>query len=267
MTVHERFVAARAAWWLRGCARVGTHPRVYGRPSLELEGGAIRIGDRFSIDSWPVTSHLAAGPGAVLEIGDDVGLGHGGAVAAYERVEIGARTKMGPFIIIMDTNFHGGSGDQSVQHECRPVVIGQDCRIGSRVTITRGVTIGDGAEILAGSVVTSSIPAGACAGGGRARVLGRAGDAGARWNSTAALAPLILAESLGLSAVPEATTALADVPGWDAAGAERFLADLTLASRSRVTPSQLLNCRTVADVVAAIDDPRHHAVEGHSNDD
>jgi acetyltransferase-like isoleucine patch superfamily enzyme len=264
MTVRERLLSARSSWWLRGCAKVGRNPRVYGRPSLELEGGVIRLGDRFSIASWPVTSHLVAGPDGVLEIGDDVSVGHGGAIAAYERVEIGAGTKIGPFIIVMDTNFHGASGDQSVQHDCRPVVIGRDCRIGSRVTITRGVTIGDGAEILAGSVVTSSIPAGVCAGGGRARGLGRAGDAGARWDSAAAVAPLVLAESLGLSAIPEAATDLADLPGWNHAAAERFVSALT-APCGRVTAAELTTCRTVAEMVAIVDAARHRA-QGHSND-
>jgi acetyltransferase-like isoleucine patch superfamily enzyme len=266
MTVRERLTAARAAWWLRGCERVGRNPRVYGRPSLELEGGDIRIGDRFSIASRPVTSHLVAGPHAVLEIGDDVSIGHGGAVAAYERVVIGAGTKIGPFIIIMDTNFHGNPGDQSVQHECRPVLIGKDCRIGSRVTITRGVTIGDGAEILAGSVVTSSIPAGACAGGGRARVLGPAGDVSTRWDGAAAVVPSILAESLPLPAVPDATVALADLPDWNPAGVERFVSALALASRNRVPASDLKTCRTVADLVVLVDAARHRTTQGHSHD-
>jgi acetyltransferase-like isoleucine patch superfamily enzyme len=120
----------------------------------------------------------------VLEIGPDVWIGHGAAIAAFELVRIGEGTHIGPFVIIMDTNFHGTPGDQSVRHDCRPIVIGKHCRIGSRVTITRGASIGDGAEILAGSVVSSAIPPGVCAGGARARVFGRAGDAASRWHAS-----------------------------------------------------------------------------------
>src|SRR4029077_13008940 len=107
------------------------------------------------------------------------------------------------YVIIMDTNFHGSSGDQSVQHNTRPVTIGTGCRIGSRVTITRGGSIGDGAEILAGSVVSSAIPSGLCAGGGRARIIGRAGDMASRWDSSAAFLPELLMTTLRLESPPD----------------------------------------------------------------
>jgi maltose O-acetyltransferase len=101
-----------------------------------------------------------------------VRIGYGAAIAAFQEIRIDDGTEIGPFVVIMDTNFHA-PGDQSVQHDCRPISIGKGCKIGSRVTITRGVSIGDGAEILAGSVVSSSIPSGVRAGGARARILDR----------------------------------------------------------------------------------------------
>ena len=57
------------------------------------------------------------------------------------------------------------------------------------MTITRGASIGDGAEILAGSVVSSAIPPGVCAAGARARIIGRAGEAASRWDGAAAAIP------------------------------------------------------------------------------
>lgn len=157
------------------------------------------LGARCELISHPVRSHFVCAGGATLTIGDDVRIGHGAAIAAFERVEIGAGTCIGPFVIIMDTNFHGAPGDQSVQHECRPVIVGRNCRIGSRVTITRGATIGDGARILAGSVITSSISAGVCAGGARARELGPAADV-CGWDSPPALMPFLLMDALGETA-------------------------------------------------------------------
>lgn len=189
--------------WLRHCAQVGTDPHLQGRPTIESEGGQLRIGHRFRLASTPVPSHLTAGPGSLLDIGDDVSIGYGAAIAAHQHVHIGAGTRIGPFVIIMDTNFHGSPGDQSLQHDCRPVMIGAGCRIGSRVTITRGVVIGDGAEILAGSVVTSTIPPGVCAAGGRARVIGQAGALASRWDSPAAELPQILMTSLDLDSPPD----------------------------------------------------------------
>lgn len=206
--------------WLRACAQVGAGIQLHGRPTVHPEGdGRILIGDRCTISSQPVPTHLVAGESAVLDIRADVSIGHGGAIAAYERVEIGPGTAIGPFVIIMDTNFHGNTGDQSVHHDTRPVIIGANCRIGSRVTITRGASIGDGAEILAGSVVSSAIPAGACAAGARARVLGTVEDVGLRWDSAAAVLPLLVMDCLGLDSPADLRQAPVDLSGWSPAAA------------------------------------------------
>jgi acetyltransferase-like isoleucine patch superfamily enzyme len=203
MTIRAMWDAAHARRWLRTCASVGAEPYLAGKPTIEVYGGQVRVGNHFRLASRPVASHLTAGPGAVLHIGNDVSIGCGAAIAAFQHVRIGDGTRVGPFVIIMDTNFHGTSGDQSVQHNCRPVTIGDGCRIGSRVTITRGSTIGDGAEILAGSVVSSSIPPGVCAAGGRARIIGRPGEMASRWDSAAAALPDMLMASLDLESPPD----------------------------------------------------------------
>jgi acyl-[acyl carrier protein]--UDP-N-acetylglucosamine O-acyltransferase len=161
-------------------------------------------------------SHVHAGPDGTLEIGDDVSIAHGAAISAYEYVQIGDATCIGPYLVLMDTNFHGRTGDQSVHHDTRPVIIGKSCRIGSRVTITRGAQIGDGAEILAGSVVSSSIPPGMCAGGARARVLGYAGDAACRWDGALAIVPELIREALALEGAPDPRIALSTLPWTDA---------------------------------------------------
>jgi len=203
MTIRATWRAARARRWLRTCTTIGEKPYLVGKPTIEDHGGQVIIGNRFRLASRPVTSHLAAGPDGVLRIGNDVSIGGGAAIAAFRRICIGDGSRIGPYVIIMDTNFHGAPGDQSVQHQCLPVTIGDGCRIGSRVTITRGATIGDGAEILAGSVVSSAIPPGVCAAGGRARIIGRAGDASSRWDSAAAVLPEILMRSLELKSPPD----------------------------------------------------------------
>jgi maltose O-acetyltransferase len=172
-----------------------------GKPTI-TSGGELRIGERFHLASRPIPSHIAVSPGAVLHIGNNVSIGCGAAIAAAESITIGDGTRIGPFAIIMDTNFHGSPGDQSIQHDTRPVTIGAGCVIGTRVTITRGATIGDGAEILAGSVVSSAIPPGVCAAGARARIIGRAGELTSRWDSAAAALPDLLMEALELESPP-----------------------------------------------------------------
>jgi acetyltransferase-like isoleucine patch superfamily enzyme len=183
------------------CATVGAHPHLTGKPTI-TSYGELRIGDHFRLASRPIVSHIAVTSGAVLHIGSDVSIGFGAAIAAAERLTIGDGTRIGPFAIIMDTNFHGSSGDQSIQHDTRPVTIGAGCLIGTRVTITRGASIGDGAEILAGSVVSTAIPPGVCAAGARARIIGRAGELTSRWDSAAAALPEVLMASLDLESPP-----------------------------------------------------------------
>lgn len=52
-----------------------------------------------------------------------------------------------------------------------PVVIGNDCWIGQRALIVGGVTIGDGAVVLAGAVVTKDVPPYAIVGGVPAKII------------------------------------------------------------------------------------------------
>jgi acetyltransferase-like isoleucine patch superfamily enzyme len=252
MTMRSAWKGARTRRWLRLCAQVGQQPHLDARPTIEVYRGQIRIGDRFRLSSRPVPSHLAAGPGAVLDVGSDVSIGCGAAIAAFEHVRIGDGTHIGPFVIIMDTNFHGAPGDQSVQHDCRPVTIGNDCRIGSRVTITRGVSIGDGAEILAGSVVSSQIPPGVCAGGGRARIIGRAGEMASRWESAAAALPDLLMAALGLDAPPDLDERSMPPHIWTDDRVQALLRALDDRLRVTLDTTAVREARTFGDVADAV---------------
>jgi maltose O-acetyltransferase len=253
VSIGNRIRAAQAKRWLKGCAAIGDHPRFHGKPTIVAAAGGLRIGHRFYLSSRPVASHLVVGDDAALVIGSDVAIAHGAAVAAFERVEIGDGTCIGPFAIIMDTNFHGGSGDQSIQHDCRPVIIGRACRIGSRVTITRGVTIGNGAEILAGSVVSSSIPAGMCAGGARARVLGTVTENRDGWDSAAAVIPDLVRETLGLDATPHLDADPRQLPRWDASGVRELMSALEVRFRVRLEAEMMANAQRLWDIAAVVE--------------
>ena len=249
-----------ARTWLRDCWSVGSGVQLHGRPSIHPEGGGrILIGDRCTIASRPVATHLVAGAGAVLDIGADASIGHGGAIAAYDRVDIGAGTTIGPFVIVLDTNFHGNTGDQSVQHDCRPVVVGAHCRIGARVTITRGATIGDGARILAGSVVSSAIPAGVCAGGARARVLGPVADVDLGWDSAAAVLPLLLMDCLEFAAPVDLSATPLDLPGWGDAAAACLIRRIAARFGINLAISELPAADPFVTLASRIDDARRRS--------
>jgi acetyltransferase-like isoleucine patch superfamily enzyme len=172
----SRLARVRVRGWLRACDQVGDDVILEGMPTIGNQG-RMSVGNRFHLSSLPVGSHMVSGPEGALEIGDDVSIAYGAAIAAYKLVRIGSGTRVGPFVIIMDTNFHV-IGDQSQRHDkMAPIAIGSGVRIGSRVTILRGSVIHDDASIEAGSVVTGVVPRGARAGGVPAAVLPSSGRA------------------------------------------------------------------------------------------
>lgn len=170
--VHRRAPAVDhgvARLLLRGADAVGPSPIVRGHPMLQ-NLGRLTIGARFRLASAPEESHLVTQPRGRLEIGDDVSIGSGAAIAAEEHVRIGDRVSIGDVVMIMDTNFHG-TDDFMAASETSPVIIEDDVVIGSHVTILKGSRIGRGARIAPGSVVAGVIPPGVLAGGVLARVL------------------------------------------------------------------------------------------------
>jgi acetyltransferase-like isoleucine patch superfamily enzyme len=105
--------------------------------------------------------------GAVLTIGKGTYLNRNARVVCHVRIDIGDNCKIAYDTVIMDTDEHdvpGGTGPQ-------PVSIGNDVWIGTRAIVLKGVTIGDGAIIGAGAVVTRDIPARSLAVGQPARVI------------------------------------------------------------------------------------------------
>lgn len=241
----------RTSAWLRKCRSVGPHTRANGKPTIYLDGGTITVGANCVIQSRPVATHFVAGPRATLRIEDDVIIGHGSAIAAYERVRIGAGTRIGAFAIIMDTNFHGAAGDQSVSHHTRPIDIGARCRIGARVTLTRGVEIGDGASVLAGSVVSTSVPPGMCAAGARARVIGPA--ASMSWDNAAALLPFLVMDACGLEAPPDPAASWPAAA--DGAALERLRQSVAGQFGVGLEPAEFLR-GALAEIAARIEERR-----------
>lgn len=81
---------------------------------------------------------------------------------------------MGPSVLVTAANyrFNDGQPVTSQAMDEADVVIGDDVWLGARVMVMPGVTIGDGAIIAAGAVVTKDIPAFAIAAGVPAKVVG-----------------------------------------------------------------------------------------------
>lgn len=90
-----------------------------------------------------------------------------------ESVDVGAECMIGPFCYITD---HDHAADETGSHaagplRCAPTRIEARCWLGAHVMVLKGVTIGAGSIVGAGSVVTKSIPPGVIAAGNPARVI------------------------------------------------------------------------------------------------
>lgn len=122
-------------------------------------------------------------PGAVLIIGDNVGMS-GTVVCCATRVEIGNRVMLGANTTVTDTDSHPldyrkrfpavyGEAPESVATEVlsAPIIIGDDVFIGMHTLILKGVSIGPGTVVGAGSVVSRSLPAHCIAAGNPAKPL------------------------------------------------------------------------------------------------
>jgi acetyltransferase-like isoleucine patch superfamily enzyme len=177
-------IASRVIFWMQGISLVGP-VECLGLPVLRLSPDSkIILGAGVTLCSD--SKHTALGvshpvvlrtllPGAIIFIGDDSGLS-GTTICAAHSVRIGRRCLIGADVMIVDTDFHPLAMDErhskgpSVARS-RPVEIEDDVFIGARAIILKGVRVGRGSVIGAGSVVTSDVPAGVVAAGNPARLI------------------------------------------------------------------------------------------------
>jgi acetyltransferase-like isoleucine patch superfamily enzyme len=136
-----------------GTVEIGEVCELHQGVELNPFGGSIRIGGRV----W-------VGPYAVI-------YGHGG-------VEIGDWTLVSMHCTILSSNHaipDRGTLIRHVADELLPTRIGRDVWIGANAVILGGVTVGDGAVVAAGAVVTKDVEPGAMVAGVPARVIRRRG--------------------------------------------------------------------------------------------
>lgn len=154
---------------LGACSKVGASARVAGRLRV-VNDGSIVIGDRININSTWVPTEFVSGREGRIEIGDDVMINFGTVIAAVDAVSIGDRTQIGPNCIISDVDIPEAAATERLE-SAKPIFIGKGVWLAGRVTIRPGVTIGDGAVVVAGSIVESDIPPQTTASGIPARPL------------------------------------------------------------------------------------------------
>jgi len=131
--------------------------------------GDASLGDRVTIRSrshLPVEIYVAGG--ANLHIGSCVFINQGVRISCSQPITIGDGCIMGDETVILDNDFHPLTDGQP---KIGPIIIETGVWLASRVIVLRGVTIGQGSVIGAGSEVTRSIPPNTFAAGAPARPL------------------------------------------------------------------------------------------------
>jgi acetyltransferase-like isoleucine patch superfamily enzyme len=186
----------RLKYWLGApldwywCASQGVHWsagwRLHGRPTFRVCGAdaKIIIGKGFSAHSvsrrnaigvFQPTIISAWGDNALVELGEDVGVS-GCSITAEEHVKIGDRVMIGSGALILDSDAHPLDPILRRKHaraKTAPIIVGDDVFIGARAIFLKGVNIGRGAVIAAGSVVVKDVPAGVIVGGNPAKPIGK----------------------------------------------------------------------------------------------
>ncbi len=147
---------ATARIWLSGVTEVGSGVRTLHRPNIENHGTML-IGHNTLLRSINVPVELACSPGATLTIGPDCFINYGASIGCTKSITIGARCRIGPYAMVVDTNFHD-LYDRSLRPEPEAVVLEDDVWLGAKVSVLPGVTIGRGSVVGTGSVVTKNVP-------------------------------------------------------------------------------------------------------------
>jgi acetyltransferase-like isoleucine patch superfamily enzyme len=144
---------------------------------------AIRIGANTVVGGELMTF----GHGGEIKIGEWCYVGEHSRIWSAEKIEIGNRVLISHNVNIHDTNSHPLNSDLRHQHfrdisttghprkgldlVSRPIIIEDDVWIGFNSIILKGVTIGEGAIIGAGSVVTKDVSSWTIVGGNPAKII------------------------------------------------------------------------------------------------
>lgn len=130
----------------------------------------IRLGDDCAVYEgvW-LQCEPSGGP---IEIGDRTYLGHRVHIHAIDPISLGRGCVLADGVLVSS----GGhaDGDRHGVTATGPIDIGNDVFIGQRAMVLGGVTIGDGATVGAGAVVTHDVPPGSVVAGVPARLIPKA---------------------------------------------------------------------------------------------
>ena len=141
-----------------------------------LSKNGIQFGDNVSIGAFSrvIVSTSLNDIGDKIVIGNNVGIGEFAYLGGAGGLEIGDECIVGQYLSCHPENHNYDDITISIRHQGvsrKGIKIGKNCWIGSKVTILDGVEIGAGSIIAAGSVVTKSFYENSIIGGVPAKLL------------------------------------------------------------------------------------------------
>lgn len=169
--------------YLRGWGvRCAGPVKCVGIPSVNRSpAGEIRLGKKVCLRSARCANRAGClnpvilntiGRGTI-EIGSGSGIS-GSVLVAEQSIRLGKNVLVGVGCRILDTDFHpldAAERSRGTRGPTAPVVLEDNVWLGMNVTVLKGVRIGCGSVVGAGSIVVHDIPAGVLAGGNPARVI------------------------------------------------------------------------------------------------
>lgn len=151
-----------STWWISG-------KLIVVRPNFFHKKSIVKIGSNFQAQAdihWnsfgiiqPNVINVRT-PGAEVIMGNNVGIS-GSTISASEKIEIGDNVLIGSGCVICDSDAHPikyTERNDNSKTKTSPIKIESDVFIGARCLILKGVHIGKGSVVGAGSVVTHDIP-------------------------------------------------------------------------------------------------------------
>lgn len=140
-----------------------------GFPNLTISMGILKLSHRVYL--WQKVKISVIGTStrvAELSIGSGTQIGDRTELHVGHKLTIGANCYISWDVCILDRDYHAINAPKEIT---APVHIGDRVWIGCRSTILKGVSIGDGAIVAAGSVVTRDVPPNAIVAGNPAKVM------------------------------------------------------------------------------------------------
>ncbi|MBO9700786.1 MAG: acyltransferase [Sporocytophaga sp.] len=148
-----RLVSAK--FYLRNCNKIGAMVSTNGKPIIKNKG-FISLGDKVRIWSNFNPTQIYVHKGAKFIVGSNSRI-NGVHITVKSEVTIGNNVRIAPYVLILDSDFHSAN-DHFSDGKTSSVSIGDNVWIATKSMILKGVTVGEGAVIAAGSVVTKDVP-------------------------------------------------------------------------------------------------------------